>query len=44
MSFNPAPMPLLIIFLAICALTVFIGLMNIRSIVSKSPLEILRQE
>jgi putative ABC transport system permease protein len=44
MNFNPAPLPLVIIFLSICFLTVFIGLMNIRTIVSKSPLEILRQE
>jgi putative ABC transport system permease protein len=44
MNFNPAPLPLALIFLSICFLTVFIGLMNIRTIVSRSPLEILRQE
>jgi putative ABC transport system permease protein len=44
MNFNPAPLPLPLIFLSICFLTVFIGLMNIRTIVSRSPLEILRQE
>ncbi len=44
MSFNPDPVPMIIIFLSICFLTVFIGLLNIRTIVSKSPLEILRQE
>jgi putative ABC transport system permease protein len=44
MNFNPAPLPLIVIFLSICFLTVFIGLMNIRTIVSRSPLEILRQE
>jgi putative ABC transport system permease protein len=40
--FTPAFMPVLIVFLAICAITVIIGLMNIRSIVNRSPLEILR--
>jgi putative ABC transport system permease protein len=44
MNFEPELLPLLIIFLSICFLTVFIGLMNIRTIVSRSPLEILRQE
>jgi hypothetical protein len=34
----------LIIFLVICALTVLIGLMNIRTIVNRSPLEVLRNE
>jgi len=44
MSYQPSLVPLLIIFIIICALTVLIGLMNIRTIVSRSPLEILRQE
>jgi putative ABC transport system permease protein len=44
MSYGPDPLPLLIIFIMICSLTVFIGLMNIRTIISRSPLEILRQE
>ncbi len=44
MNYGPDLVPLLIIFLVICALTVFIGLMNIRTVVSRSPLEILRQE
>jgi putative ABC transport system permease protein len=44
MSYQPSYIPLLIIFITICALTVLIGLMNIRTIVSRSPLEILRQE
>jgi putative ABC transport system permease protein len=44
MSYKPEVIPLLIIFIVICSLTVFIGLMNIRTIISRSPLEILRQE
>jgi putative ABC transport system permease protein len=44
MNYSPDLVPLLIIFVVICSLTVFIGLMNIRTIISRSPLEILRQE
>lgn len=44
MSYEPQLLPLLIIFITICSLTVIIGLANIRTIVSRSPLEILRQE
>ena len=43
-TFNPPILPILIVFLSVCFLTVFIGLVNSRFIVSKSPLEILRQE
>jgi putative ABC transport system permease protein len=43
-SFNPELVPVLIIFIVICALTVLIGLMNIRTIVNRSPLEVLRNE
>lgn len=43
-SFNPDWLPILVIFSVICLLTVIIGLINIRSIVSRSPLEVLRQE
>ena len=42
--FIPPVLPMVIVFFSICALTVFIGLANSRFIVSKSPLEILRQE
>lgn len=42
--FIPPILPMVIVFFSICALTVFIGLANSRFIVSKSPLEILRQE
>ena len=42
--FTPPLIPILIVFTSICLLTVFIGLINSRFIVSKSPLEILRQE
>jgi putative ABC transport system permease protein len=44
MNYGPDLIPLLIIFLVICTLTVVIGLMNIRTVVSRSPLEILRAE
>ena len=42
--FTPQVLPVLIIFISVCALTVFIGLSNSRFIVSKPPLEILREE
>jgi putative ABC transport system permease protein len=43
-SFTPHIIPILIIFFSVCALTVLIGLSNSRFIVSKPPLEILREE
>jgi len=43
-TFTPEIMPILIVFLSVCALTVLIGLSNSRFIVSKPPLEILREE
>ena len=43
-NFSPEWIPVLIIFIVICTLTVLIGLMNIRTIVNRSPLEILRNE
>jgi putative ABC transport system permease protein len=43
-SFDPNWLPIFLIFTLICMLTVIIGLINIRSIVSRSPLEVLRQE
>ncbi|TDH27934.1 FtsX-like permease family protein [Segetibacter sp. 3557_3] len=43
-SYTPEWLPLLVIFLAIALLTMFIGLFNSRGILSKPPLEILRQE
>ncbi len=42
--FSVSVLPLLIVFVAICLLTVIIGLFNSRSILNKAPLEILRQE
>lgn len=38
------PLPLLVVFAAISALTVGIGLVNIRGILNKAPLEVLRRE
>ena len=43
-SFTPDPMPILVIFLSVCLLTILIGLANSRNIVNKPPLEVLRQE
>ncbi|WP_336517231.1 ABC transporter permease [Pollutibacter soli] len=43
-EFSPQLLPVVIVFLSVCALTVSIGLINSRFIVSKPPLEILRQE
>ena len=36
--------PLLIVFVSVCFLTVFIGLINSRAVVTRPPLEILREE
>jgi putative ABC transport system permease protein len=38
------PLPLLIVFVLICFLTVIIGLINIRGVLRRSPLEVLRGE
>jgi putative ABC transport system permease protein len=35
---------LFIVFVAVCLLTVFIGLVNSRAVVRRPPLEILREE
>ena len=43
-EFYVEPIPLLIVFGAICLLTVVIGLINIRGVLNKPPLEILRRE
>jgi putative ABC transport system permease protein len=37
-------LPLLIVFVTVCLLTVFIGLINSRTVVNRPPLEILREE
>ena len=42
--FTPQLLPSVIIFVTVCSITVLIGLLNSRFIVSKPPLEILRQE
>jgi len=42
--FRPHLKPMVIIFLSIVVLTIVIGLMNIRSVIRKPPLEILRRE
>ncbi|MDQ6812878.1 MAG: ABC transporter permease [Bacteroidota bacterium] len=42
--FSVSPLPLVIVFAGICLLTVAIGLINIRGVLSRSPLEVLRGE
>lgn len=43
-SFAPNVWPLLFVFISICFLTVIIGLANSRSVLTRPPLEILREE
>ncbi len=43
-EFTPQWLPLVVVFFSICFLTVVIGLVNSRSVVSRPPLEILREE
>lgn len=43
-AFTPQWLPLLAVFLSICGLTVVIGLANSRGVVTRPPLEVLREE
>jgi putative ABC transport system permease protein len=43
-AFTPNLWPVLLVFLAVCILTVSIGLMNSRGVLTQPPLEVLRQE
>jgi putative ABC transport system permease protein len=43
-AFAVSPLPLLLVFLSICLITVLIGLANIRGVLKRSPLEVLRGE
>ena len=43
-SFSPALLPVLLIFLAICSITVLIGLFNSRGILNRPPLEVLQND
>ncbi len=43
-EFTPQAIPIIIVFVSVCMLTVIIGLINSRSVLQKPPLEILRQE
>jgi putative ABC transport system permease protein len=42
--FSPHGGPVALLFIAVCALTILIGLYNSRSVLNKPPLEILRSE
>lgn len=43
-EFKPELLPVFLLFCVVCALTVLIGIINSRGILSKSPLEVLRQD
>ncbi len=43
-EFTPEFLPVLLLFFAVCLLTIVIGLLNSRSVVTRPPLEILREE
>ena len=43
-DFNPQFLPVLVVFLVVPAITVFIGLVNSWGLLSRSPLEVLRQD
>ena len=43
-TFSVEALPLVLVFVVICLLTVGIGLMNIRGVLGKTPLEVLRRE
>ncbi len=43
-DFTPQALPILLVFLAVSGLTVLIGLINSRGILTRSPLEVLRQD
>lgn len=43
-TFTPQLLPIFAVFILVCLLTVIIGLANSRSVLTKPPLEVLRQE
>ncbi len=43
-GFSPHWWPVLLLFVAVCGLTILIGLYNSRSVLNRPPLEILRSE
>lgn len=43
-AFNPQFLPVFVVFLVVAIITVFIGLVNSLGILSRSPLEVLRQD
>jgi putative ABC transport system permease protein len=42
--FHPPLLPIIILFIVVCALTVITGLVNSRGSLNKPPLEVLRQD
>ena len=43
-TFTPQWLPVLVIFVSVCGLTILIGLYNSRGVLNKPPLEVLRRE
>lgn len=43
-TFTPQLLPIVIVFISVCLLTVIIGVMNSREILTKPPMEVLRRE
>lgn len=43
-SFQPSLLPMILIFISVCCLTIFIGLLNNRGVLRRSPMEALRKE
>lgn len=43
-TFTPQILPILVVFVSVCLLTIIIGVMNSREVLTKPPMEVLRQE
>ena len=43
-SFSPQLLPIVVVFISVCLLTVIIGVLNSRDVLNKPPMEVLRQE
>jgi putative ABC transport system permease protein len=43
-NFTPQLWPIVVVFISVCLLTVIIGVLNSRDVLTKPPMEVLRQE